>query len=140
MDWIGLLSSGHFGQFNRQDAENLYGYFQAEGLIGGTPRGEKIDAPAPTDLSATEYLRAPHAGLLQYRVEPGDRVEKGDLIADLLALDGDGAFTDSTPLRAGTGGLLLSRTMKKYVWANANVAKIVGTEILESRGDYLLSD
>jgi hypothetical protein len=35
---------------------------------------------------------------------------------------------------------VISRATNKYVWRNANVAKIVGDEILESRGDYLLSD
>ncbi len=87
-----------------------------------------------------EYLRAPQAGLLAYCVELGDRVEKGGRIADLIQLDGDGAFVERTPLFAGTSGQVISRTITKYVWCNSNVAKIVGTEILESRGDYLLSD
>jgi len=129
-----------FDELNRTDAENLYGYFQHEGLIGGPPRGNKGRARAPTDLRATEILRAPRAGLLAYRVNLGDEVQKGDCIADLLVLDGDGAFEQRLPLRAGTSGLVISRTINKYVWSNATVSKIVGSEILESRGDYLLSD
>jgi hypothetical protein len=35
---------------------------------------------------------------------------------------------------------VISRATTKYVWRNTNIAKIVGSEILESRGDYLLSD
>jgi predicted deacylase len=129
-----------FDQLNRQDAENLYGYFQQQGLITGKPAGQKHEAPAPTDLRATEMLRAPQAGLLAYCVELGDRVTKGDRIADLIQLDGDGAFVTRTPLLAGTSGQVISRKINKYVWANANVAKIVGTEILESRSGNLLSD
>ncbi len=129
-----------FDELNRRDAENLYGYFQAEGLIGGAPRGESTAAPAPSDLRATELLRAPRAGLLLYRVELGAEVATGDVIAELLALDGDKAFVERLPLRAGTSGRVISRAANKYVWRNASVAKIVGTEILESRGDYLLSD
>ena len=116
-----------FDHLNRQDARNLYGYFQEQGLIGGTSLGAKGDAPAGTDLRATEYLRAPQAGLLAYWVELGDRVEKGDRIADLIQLDGDGAFVDRIPLLAGTAGQVISR-------------KIVGSEILESRSGSLLSD
>jgi predicted deacylase len=78
--------------------------------------------------------------LLAYCVELGDRVEKGDRIADLIQLDGDGAFVARTPLLAGASGQVISRKINKYVWANANVAKIVGTEILESRSGNLLSD
>ncbi len=129
-----------FDELNRRDAENLYGYFQEQGLIGGKPVGQKQEAPAPTDLRATEYLRAPQAGLLAYNVELGDRVEKGDRIADLIRLDGEGAFVERIPLLAGTSGLVISRKITKYVWANANVCKIVGSEILESRSGNLLSD
>lgn len=129
-----------FDELNRQDAHNLYGYFQQQGLIGGVPLGQKGEARAGTDLRATEYLRAPQAGLLAYRVELGDWVEKGDCIAELIQLDGDGAFIDRMPLLAGTSGQVISRKINKYVWAGANVSKIVGSEILESRGGSLLSD
>jgi predicted deacylase len=129
-----------FDEMNCQDAHNLYGYFQEQGLIGGAPLGQKGEARVGTDLRATEYLRAPRAGLLAYRVELGDWVEKGDCIADLIALDGDGAFVDRMPLLAGTSGQVISRKINKYVWAGANVSKIVGSEILESRSGSLLSD
>ncbi len=125
---------------NRTDAEHLFGFFQQEGLIDGPPIGQPGHAPAPSDLRATEYLRAPNAGLLIYHVELGDEVQRGDVVAELLALDGDGAFVARTPITAGTSGLILSRTTTKYAWRNSQVAKIVGREILESRGDYLLSD
>jgi hypothetical protein len=135
---------GQFDTFdaqNHQDALNLYGYFQEQGLIGGAALGQKGDeARAGTDLRATEYLRAPRAGLLAYRVELGDWVEKGDCIADLIQLDGEGAFVDRHPLLAGTSGQVISRKTVKYVWADANVSKIVGSEILESRDGPLLSD
>jgi hypothetical protein len=91
-------------------------------------------------LRATEYLRAPHNGLLAYCVELGDWVEKGDIIAELIQLDGDGAFVDRTPLSAATAGQVISRKINKYVWAGANVSKIVGSVILESRDGNLLSD
>ena len=129
-----------FDELNQQDAHNLYGYFQEQGLIRGELMGQKREAAAPTDLRATEYLRAPRAGLLAYCVELGDQVEKGDRIADLIHLDGDGAFIARTPLLAGTSGRVISRKTTKYVWANANVSKIVGTTILEPRDGNLLSD
>ncbi len=129
-----------FDDLNRADAEQLFGYFQAEGLISGKSCGLKGQAAAATDLRATEYLRAPMSGLLVYKVGLGDRVAKGDLIAEVLQLDGEGAFLDRVPLLAGTDGFVLSRVVTKYVWRNANVCKIVGNEILESRIGSLLSD
>jgi predicted deacylase len=129
-----------FDDLNCQDAHNLYGYFQEQGLIKGIPVGEKGEARAGTDLRATEYLCAPRNGLLAYCVELGDWVEKGDTIAELIQLDGDGAFIDRVPLLAGTTGQVISRKIAKYVWVGANVSKIVGSEILESRDGSLLSD
>jgi hypothetical protein len=43
-------------------------------------------------------------------------------------------------LLASTSGRVISRKTTKYVWANANVSKIVGTTILESHDGNLLSD
>ena len=129
-----------FDALGRRDAANLYGFFQESGLIGGKPLGEKGSAPAATDLRATELVRAPAAGLVAFCVELGDRVAKGERIADLLALDGDGAFVERRPIVAGTSGLVLSRAVNKYVWRHANIAKIVGEEVLESRTGNLLSD
>jgi predicted deacylase len=132
--------SDTFDDLNRQDAHNLYGYFQEQGMIEGAPVSEKGKARAGTDLRATEYLRAPHNGLLAYCVELGDWVKKGDTIAELIQLDGDGAFVNRMPLLAGTAGQVISRKINKYVWAGANVSKIVGSEVLESRIGSLLSD
>jgi hypothetical protein len=129
-----------FDALNRADARNLYSYYQEQGLIDGAVLGQKRAARAGTDLRATEYVTAPRAGLLAYRVELGDWVEKGDCVAELLQLDGDGAFIDRMPLLAGTSGQILSRRMQKYVWAAANVCKIVGSENLETRSGNLLSD
>ena len=129
-----------FDAMNSQDAENFYGYFQAEGLIDGEAKGNPIDAPMATDLRATEIIRAEHAGLVAYCVELGEQVEKGQKVADLIYLDGDQAFVGRTPVVAGTSGIILSRNTNKYVWRNAGITKIVGSEILESRGEFLLED
>ena len=129
-----------FDDINRADAENLYGYFHEQGLIGGDSLGVRQSALPPTDLRATQYLRAPAAGLLIYCVELGQRVNKGDTVAHLLRLHGESAFMEREPIIADTDGIVLSRMTTKYVWRNSHVAKIVGDEILESRDKFLLSD
>lgn len=129
-----------FEPLNTRDAENLYAYFQAEGLIAGDKIVEPVASPRATDLRATEIIRAEQAGLLVYCVELGEQVEKGQKIADLIDLDGERAFVNRTPVFAGTGGIILSRNSAKYVWRGAGITKIVGTEILEKRDGYLLED
>lgn len=130
-----------FDRVNADDAKQLYGYFQSQGLIGGDLTENKmLVAPQPTDLEATEMLRVAQAGLLAYQVELGDMVEKDQLIAELVSLEGDAAFLQRTPIYAGTSGRVISRNVNKYVWPGCSIAKIVGTEKLEGRGGYLLED
>lgn len=129
-----------FDNLNRSDAEKLFGFFQSKGLVASTPAYTPTAAPAPTPLAATQMLRVEQAGLLAYRVELGDMVEKGQPIADLIALDGPDAFTARTPILAGTSGRIISRNRSKYVVPGNSIAKIVGTEPIPGRVGYLLED
>ena len=130
-----------FDALNQEDAERLYGFLQSQALIGGELiRPRPVATPAGTDLAATEMTRVQQAGLLAYKVQLGDTVKKGDVLADLIALDGEGAFVERLPVLAGTDGVLISRNIHKYVWPGCSIVKIVGKEKLESRGEYLLED
>ena len=124
----------------REDAQGLHDFFAGRGLIDATVPAA-TPAPPPTPFEATEVLRADRPGLLAYRVGLGDRVKKGDVVADIIAMDGPDAFLGRSPLRAGTDGLILSRASAKYAVVGSSVVKIVGTEILPARaGGYLLED
>ena len=124
----------------REDAKGLHDFFAGRGLIDATVPAA-TPAPPPTPFEATEVLRADRPGLLAYRVGLGDRVKKGDVVADIIAMDGPDAFLGRSPLRAGTDGIILSRASAKYAVVGSSVAKIVGTEILPARaGGYLLED
>ena len=128
-----------FDAVGKDDAARLFGFFQAKGLIAGPPPAVQ-PAPAPLPLSATQMLRVEAAGLLAYRVELGEEVEKGQPIADLIALDGPNAFVERRPVLAGTSGRVISRNMSKFVVPGDSIAKIVGTEPLPGREGYLLED
>ncbi len=134
---------GRFDVFDdvaKTDARNLFGFFQGQGLVGGERPPEPARGVRPTPLNATEILRVDRPGLLAYQVQTGDQVRKGDVVAELLQLDGPEAFTRRLPVTAGTDGLVLSRNARKYVWPGCSVAKIVGTEPLASRTGKLLED
>lgn len=130
-----------FDAIGRADAAGLFGFFAGRGLIAADPGPKPRPAPAPTPFEATEVLRVDAPGLLAYRVELGDRVSKGQPVADLIAMDGAEAFLARRPILAGTDGFILSRVMGKYVVRGASIAKIVGAEVLPTRaGAYLLED
>lgn len=129
-----------FDQFGEQDALRLFGFLCGRGLIAADP-GPKPDAVGITaPFEATDIVRAERPGLVAYRVDLGQRVRKGEPVADLIALDGPRAFLERTPLAAGTDGFVLSRSLRKYVARGDPVAKIVGTTPLPQRRGYLLED
>ena len=74
-------------------------------------------------------------------VDLGQRVAKGQPVADLIAMDGPEAFIARTPIVAGTDGLVLTRALRKYATRGEGIMKIVGTAPLPQRkGGYLLED
>jgi predicted deacylase len=138
LEYRGLADS--FDHLGEQDAIRLFGFLCGRGLIDADP-GPRPDAMCrATPFEATEIVRVDRAGLVAYRVELGQMVTKGQPIADLIALDGPEAFIGRTPILAGTDGLVLTRSLRKYVARGEGVAKIVGTVPLPQRKGYLLED
>ena len=130
-----------FDDIGAEDAAGLFGFFAGRGLITANVGTAPQPGPGPTPFEATEVLRADAPGLLAYRVELGERVSKGQPIADLIAMDGPQAFLARRPILAGTDGFVLSRVSAKYVRRGASIAKLVGSEVLPNRaGGYLLED
>ncbi len=130
-----------FDHHGADDARRLFGFFCGRRLIAADPGPKPAPAPAATPFEATEIVRVPGPGLVAYRAELGQRVTRGEAIADLIALAGPAAFTARTPILAGTDGFILSRVLDKYAPRGAMIAKIVGTAPLPGRaGGYLLED
>lgn len=130
-----------FDTIGLEDAAGLFSFFAGRGLIAADAGPRPLPAPGPTPFEATEVLRVDMPGLLAYRVELGERVSKGQPVADLIAMDGPDAFMARRPILAGTDGFVLSRLSAKYVTRGAGIAKIVGTNVLPARaGAYLLED
>lgn len=126
-------------QINRQDAHNLYQFLVGRGFISGTPAEYPSAGAEATPLTAVEYLRAYRPCLVVYQQPLGAVVSTGDVIAELLSLEGDDAFTGKTLLRAGTDGVFFDRSLIKLAWPDHIVAKIAGKTPLVDDG-YLLSD
>jgi len=130
-----------FDTFGADDARRLWGFLCGRNLIDADPGAPPSRAAEATPLEATEMIRVDRPGLVAYRVELGERVSKGQPVADLIAMDGPEAFIARTPILAGTDGLVLSRRLQKYAPRGTSIMKIVGTTVLPSRkGAYLLED
>ena len=130
-----------FDTFGADDARRLWGFLCGRNLIDDDPGAPPDRMPEATPLEATEMIRVDRPGLVAYRVELGERVTKGQPVADLIALDGPEAFIARTPVLAGTDGFVLSRRLHKYAPRGTSIMKIVGRDIIPTRkGAYLLED
>jgi len=116
-----------------RDAAALLNELRRRGIVRDTqPQAAPPACPA-TDLAATEVLHAPAGGLVAYRVRPGDRVTRGDIVAELVDPFAPDPAAARTPVAAGTDGLILSRRIQKYAQPGDALAKIVGTPPLPGR-------
>jgi predicted deacylase len=124
---------------NVKDAENLYRFLVGRGMIEDMLKTPP-KSPASVPLTALEYLRVDRPCLMLYHLPLGAEVRKGDVIAEMLDLEGEGAFVNRRPLIAGTDGVLFAVNLTKLAWADHIVAKIAGTVPLDGKGRHLLSD
>ena len=122
------------------DARAIFRTLQRRGYIAGQPGARPKPRCDATELTATDSVKSPVAGVVVYAVAPGDRVKIGDLICEIV----DPAATDPTQARtavtAGTDGLILSVRSHRFVTQGMSLAKIVGRTPLPHRSGYLLED
>jgi predicted deacylase len=88
---------------------------------------------APTPLSGSEPITAPHAGVVVFHRNPGERVVAGDVIADVI----DALTGSVTQLRCKSDGLLYARCGSRWAVPGKRLAKIAGTSL--ARTGKLLS-
>jgi uncharacterized protein len=106
--------------------------------VAGDP-GPLPQACAATPYDAADYVSAPVAGLIAYKVALGDRVKKGDLVAEIVDPLADDPLNARTPVRAMSDGLVISRCLKKLAAPGDSIGIIVGTEGLAYRKERLMS-
>jgi predicted deacylase len=125
-------------EFAAADAAALLRYLMRKGAVAGDPG----PLPAPkcegTRLAAVDWLRAPVAGILVYKVALGARVAKGDLIAEIVDPLADDPAMARTEVRTITDGRLISRRTRLLARPGQGIGKIVGTLDLPTRQGALL--
>jgi len=109
------------------DADALIAFLRHSGHIDGTPP----PPPAPcaaTPLEGVEPVTAPTAGIVVFAKAPGDWVEAGELVAEIID-----PLTDArTPLNATVSGRCFARSARRYASRGMRLAKIAGTKPFRS--------
>ena len=115
------------------DCEAILKYLVRFGAIAGEP------APLPplpypaTPLAGVEPVATPVGGLLVFHALPGEYLEAGQLIAEII----DPLNDSVTPVRNEQPGLLYARSLRRMATAGMVIAHVAGREAY--RTGYLLS-
>lgn len=101
-------------------------------MLSGIVRGEPDELPQllcqPTPLAGSEPLTATSAGVVVFHREPGERVEAGELIADLVSPD----TGEIREVRCVSSGVLYARSGVRWAVAGKRIGKIAGTELMRT--------
>ena len=112
----------------RKDAEGLYRFLVMRGVV--------VDASvAPVDLrpdfvaqpiANVEMIKAPVGGTILYHVAPGDRVEAGRLLVEVVTRPGEPG--GAVQVHAPQPGFVLTRRMRRFIRMGDDLLKLVADQ------------
>ena len=117
----------------QQDATAIVEFLRRRGLVSGVPAPLPAGLCEPTPLAGSEPVHAPQAGVVVFHCAPGDRVEAGAVVADVVDVD-TGAVV---PVRVQSAGVLYARVAHRWATPGKRLAKVAGTSL--ARTGKLLS-
>ena len=107
-----------------QDAENIIAFLTHRGVIAGTalPLPE-LKYPA-TPLAGSEALEAPISGVVAFLKKPGEWVEAGTVIAEVI----NPITAEVRTLACNTAGVLYALENRYFATAGMRLAKVAGAK------------
>ena len=123
----------------QQDAQNIFWFLQRRGFIKGTAPAVPPLRNEATPLRGVEHLKAPAPGVVVFLKAPGDRINKGEVIAEIVNPVADGAANRITPVKSAVSGIVFSINTDRYARPGRILAKIAGKVPIKEKGQDLLS-
>lgn len=115
--------------YAQKDAQAIVGWLQHKGALSC------IQAPLvpaalcqATPLAGSESLHAPAPGVVVFAAEPGQIVQTGDLVAEVI----DPIANQTHRVTAGVTGVFYARIRDRYITAGGELGKIAGAQAFRS--------
>ena len=106
------------------DARAIFAYLVHIGVVAGDEPPLPELACSPTPLAGAQTVKAPTAGIVVFTAQPGDYLQAGDPVAEIIDPIANTAFT----VQAEVAGVLYARTYQRYALSNDKLANIAGSE------------
>ncbi|WP_433861416.1 M14 family metallopeptidase [Pseudomonas thivervalensis] len=106
------------------NCEAILGFLAEQGFIAGDWPSAPAECCEGFPFEGTQYLFAPHHGVVSFLREAGDWVERGDPLFEVV----DPLSDLVTTVRAGTSGVLFALDRGRYTQPGIWQAKVAGRE------------
>jgi predicted deacylase len=116
------------------NCEAILGFLAEQGLIDGDWPAAPQACCEGLPFEGTQYLFAPHHGVVSFLREAGEWVERGDPLFEVV----DPLNDRVTVVRAGTSGVLFALDRGRYTQPGIWQAKVAGREPI--RAGKLIND
>ncbi|QQZ37395.1 succinylglutamate desuccinylase/aspartoacylase family protein [Pseudomonas sp. SK2] len=117
-----------------KDCQAILDYLTYKGVVEGACAPLPALPRPATPLAAVEPVHTPLGGLLVYHAKPGEHVQAGQLIAEVI----DPLNDRVTPIRNSQPGLLYARSVRRMTTAGMVIAHVAGEQVV--RSGYLLAN
>lgn len=118
------------GDYARRDANAILRFLTRRGCLRGDAGAlPRLDADA-IPVETMRRLKASTEGVIDYKLRLGDRVRKGDLIAEILPAQGE-----AERVTAPISGLLFARHDQTWAWPGKTIGKIAGAPPADADDD-----
>lgn len=105
------------------DALAIFNWLKHTGVIDGPTAPDVPPALCqPTPLAGSETVKAPGPGLVVFAAQVGDRLNAGDLVAEVI----DPIAHRTHRVLAGVDGVLYARIRDRFICTGGELAKIAG--------------
>ncbi|WP_339503543.1 succinylglutamate desuccinylase/aspartoacylase family protein [Pseudomonas silesiensis] len=115
------------------DCQAMIDYLTHYGAIAGEPAPLRALPYPATPLAGVEPVATPVGGLLVFTASPGQYLEAGQQIAEII----DPINDRVTPVHCTAAGLMYARSLRRMATAGMVIAHVAGAEAY--RSGYLLS-
>ena len=116
------------------DGANLYRYLVRRGVLAGRSGSLPRLKSAPTPISGMDVGYCPVAGFIVYRLAAGAKVQRGDVVCEIIDPADPRGPKARKPMRSRTDGMLFSRKRDGgLAWPGMVAYRIAGAKPLAHR-------
>ncbi|WP_417433201.1 succinylglutamate desuccinylase/aspartoacylase domain-containing protein [Hoeflea sp.] len=124
----------------RKDAEGICRFLQARGVVtakaAAAPR--LADGFVGKPIRHVDMVLAPVGGTILFHVAPGERVEAGQMLAEIIV--NPGRSDGTVAVLAPQAGFVLTRRIRRFIRMGDNLLKIIGDKAAVASREGALED